>query len=672
MVVPVKERENFLEDGRTIKLEKDEDDQFLYWADDDSDKVIEEIEGRREKQRRENHGDSIFNKIRRSLSYYYGFYDYISDLGDTAIQVTGEYGQVLSFTTNYYRYLLRQLLTLISNDIPDYSVNPANIDNASRIQARLGRRVLDFYLQHRDVEIRLRDALEDALVSGIGFLKVAWDEDLGEAIDADEENQKLIHEGDITVELIDLEDLIWDFDKHSRWEDLNWIVVKTRKNKFDLMARFPDKKSKIFSVGVEDDDDLEPEESVDQDDPDNITVWEFHHKPTDALPNGRLLLYLSDNTKLSDTDSPYRRLPIYPIRLGKVRKTLLGWSPAFDIQQQQELLNELLAKVATIYDNLGYPLVWAPPAGKAPDPQNWIGNIAWVTSDTKPELVNLVEIPEDIFRMIDLLLRNMDTVVGINSVMRGEAEGSVRANRMQVFIDDQTRRFNTELEASYNSLFEDVGVAILEILQDFPETGRVRTLVGKQDGDSLISFTPEDLFSVTSIQVKRGNPLMKTVQGRLETLGVLQQSGIQLPKEEMVSILEGAPLNAITKTIEGQVDFANAAVENLMDGGQDLPLATDNQLLMMKKFASILNSPTMREDPELTENVLSAIMSRWQLYNDPAIFELQLAFGYAEIPPLAGQREAQAQAPQPQSPQGPQQPPPGVQTEPAPEQALTV
>lgn len=638
--------ENVLESFRPEAVEDEEGDEsgLSYWAAESPGDVLGGLLERRTDINRSFESDPIYNKIWRSEAYYYGFFDDSDDSGDTAIQVTGEHGQVLTFTLNYYRYLLRQLLTLVTEERPRYQATPANTDNKSRVQARLGNRVLEFYLRKRQLHQRMKETMEDALVYGTGFLKVFWNPALGERIEDERDPGEFFYEGDVDAEVLDFENVIWDFRQLADASKMNWVGILSRVSRWDLIARFPEFKTEILNAEsrAEDETTGENVEGLSEEDreEDYVTQVEFFHKRSDAIPEGRYILGLIDGTVFLDMENPYRRLPVHVVRPSKIRKMALGWTPAFDIQKPQELLNEELAKIATVHDNLGLPLLWSPLGAKIPDPSQYLGNIARFESEKKPEIVNLAEVPTEVFNTIEFLIREMEKVVGLNSALQGVAQGSVRANRMQIFMAEQAIRFNSNLEQSYIELFENVGESILQLLQDFPEKERTIQVVGEKNAEQLIQFGPADLYSVSGVVVDTGSSILRTTEGKLEVVGLLSQNRIPVPKEEIVAILNGAPLEALTEGVEGQNDVATRENESLMSGEGHQALATDNHLYHMKKHVSVLNSPSARNDPQLAEDVLVAVMEHIEMYNDPGIFELQLALGYAEIPPRGASGEA--------------------------------
>lgn len=653
-----------LEEFEAVGDDEYQSDEFAYWADEDVESVISKVHELREDQERQVENLPIFNKIYRSALYYYGEFNDEGDYGDTAIIPTGEYGQVLDFTSNFYRYLIRQLLTMVTSGRINYKVRAGNTDQRSRVQARLGRRILEFYREARGVNHVLREVAEDALVYGTGFVKVCWDPWAGEVKDAEPETGELYHEGDVVVRRLDFLDVVWEFDGKNEDDDLLWIACRTRVNKFQLMRRFPERAGEIYSHGLGDhSDEVESDRTDDLQKTDDVWVWDFYHLPTDSLPEGRHVHFIGE-IDLIDQALPYRRLPILPLKASKIPRMLLGWSPGFDIQKQQEAYNEVIGKVLTVYDLLGLPLLWKSAGAHTPEASEFIGNVVFIDSESKPELVTLAHIEPEVFNFLKSLELDMEQKMGISNPVQGQAEGSVRANRMQLFAQEQSLRYHSPFQDAYHALFEQVGTAILELFQDYAQEERTIALIGESGANDLVTFSQGDIWDVTGVTVERGNPFTQTLGGKLELVDLLTRNNQPLPKEELVAILNGAPLEVMTEGVQGELDRVNWENEVLLKGGPHRALGTDNHILDIKKHVSLLSNPEARVDPELASHVLAAVLEHLQLYNDPVWFQTQIALGYATMPPamLGAGGPAQEQS-NGGGAQPPQQPGGGAQAE---------
>jgi hypothetical protein len=78
---------------------------------------------------------------------------------------------------------------------------------------------------------------------------------------------------------------------------------------------------------------------------DEVPVFTFFHEPTDALPKGRQVTFLSDDIILSDIDLPYSKIPIYRISPNTILGTSIGYGNSFDLLPIQDAVNMLYTAV---------------------------------------------------------------------------------------------------------------------------------------------------------------------------------------------------------------------------------------------------------------------------------------------------------------------------------------
>src|SRR5690606_36166773 len=93
--------------------------------------------------------------------------------------------------------------------------------------------------------------------------------------------------------------------------------------------------------------------SVSFDETDLIPVYEFYHKRTSAMPDGRYIMFLSQDITLLDAPMPYRQLPVYPITPSKYLGTPYGYSPLFDIIGIQDAVNGAYSTILTNQSTFG-------------------------------------------------------------------------------------------------------------------------------------------------------------------------------------------------------------------------------------------------------------------------------------------------------------------------------
>lgn len=307
---------------------------------------------------------SIRRRNARSYLYYFGF-DPTGVHATSQVLRGGDQGELATVRVNHSRPLVNTLLNLIVAPKIVWSPKATNIDYDAVRECELASAVLEYYWQERQVAKYAVRALEEALVFSEGFVLEEWDPDAGKpyAVDpgpppappqdpaaamdpaaapdtppapapVDLSGGSLLKTGDVCFTNIPTWDVIRDATRPS-WEELNWVLVRRQRNRYDMAARYPDKADAIINA---------PEDSrVNVNSPtgltaeDAVTCWYFFHKRTPALKDGRQAVMLADGTVLSDSPLQYENLPLHRVSAGELVGTPYGYTPFLDILGIQEI-----------------------------------------------------------------------------------------------------------------------------------------------------------------------------------------------------------------------------------------------------------------------------------------------------------------------------------------------
>jgi hypothetical protein len=254
----------------------------------------------------------------------------------------------------------------------------------------------------------------------------------------------------------------------------------------------------------------------------DVPVFEFYHKKTESLPDGRYILFLSEDIILQDRPMPYRMLPVFRIAPAEILGTPFGYTPLFDIMPIQEAVNSLYSSIMTNNSAFAVQNVWVKPGSKL-DMASISGGLNIIESLEKPEAINLTSTPAETYKFVEMLERTMETLSGVNSVARGNPEASLRTGAALALVQSMALQFASELQQSYVQLVEDVGTSIIRILQDFAESPRLITIVGKSNRTYMKEFSNKDIQNVSRVTADVGNALAKTTAGRVQMADQLLQ-----------------------------------------------------------------------------------------------------------------------------------------------------
>lgn len=596
-------------------------------------------------------------KIRKSWHSYHGnFYE-----DSHSINFGGERGELTNIAVNHYRNIAENIKTMVTASRPSFQAKAINTDLQSQDQTYLANGLLEYYMRDKRLEVYLKRAAEYAIVMGSGFIKMEWNATSGriydyiEPVPVEDENGEMnmpidpitgeeskgypIYEGDVEFKNLSPFDVVFDGTKET-YQEHDWVLTRTFKNKFDLAAKYPESSEKILALKSKSELSKYMVSVASFDETSDVPVYEFYHKRTESMPNGRYVLYLDEDLVLFDSPMPYRKLPVYRISPADVLGTPYGYTSMFDLLPLQDAVNSLYSVVLTNQNSFGVQSILNPKGNDVRINQldggmNFIeyNPIVGGGASGKPEALNLTKTPPEIFNYIQMLEKGMETVSGINSVVRGNPEASLKSGNALALIQSQALQFVSGLQQSYIMLIEDIGTGLIQLLQDFASVPRIAEISGKTNRSKMREFKGSDLSSINRVVVDVGNALAQTAAGRTQMADNLIQMGLITTPEDYLSVIATGRLDVMTEDSVNQNLLIKAENERLVDATSDV-IATwlDKHSLHIRHHMGIIADPDIRLDVELVQRVMSHIQEHINLLRetDPA----QLAMiGEQPLPP---------------------------------------
>ena len=591
------------------------------------------------------YNNGYLSKVKDMWLAYHGCY-YAGQNGSHKISFGGEQGELVNLAVNHVRNLAQHILVMITSNRPSMEARATNTDHKSAVQTMLAESLLDYYMREKRLEKYLKTATEYAVVFGSGYIKMDWNATTGEVYEINEETGSPIYEGDVEFRNLSPFDVVFDMSKDTPYGH-DWVLCRTFKNKFDMAAKFPELADKIKGLQTKSDLYRYRMDLMSYDDTDDIPVYEFYHKKTESMPEGRYLLFLDSNIVCMDTGMPYRTLPVYRISPSDILGTAYGYTPLFDILPIQDAINSLYSTILTNQHAFGVQNIYIP-RGTDVSMKSLEGGLNIIEGNAgagKPESLNLTQTPAEIFNFLSILERTMETISGVNSVARGNPEASLKTGAALALVQSQALQFISGLQQQYVQMVEDVGTGLIMMLRDFAAVPRIAMIVGKNNSSFIEKeFTGDDLSEVNRVIVDVGNPLSKTVAGKLELAQQMMQYGIVKNPEDFYSVLETGRIDVMTDETYRELLLIRQENEHLVQGTEVRALAIDQHLQHITHHKTVLADPKLRMDNELSSHVLNHIQEHLNLLRetDPALLQL---IGEQPLGPVGG---SPAGAPQPQ------------------------
>lgn len=566
-------------------------------------------------------------------------YDYYNRgwMKGARLNKTGKQDEYTSACINEFRNILLHLLVGVTANKLSPEPKAENTDYKSRAQTKIAGGVLEYYNRILNLDHVAKKATEYSLVFGEGWVSVEWDATKGDDFGVGPQGQ-MLKQGDITIEVYPPMDIIRDVSAESI-NECSWLIIRTYKNRFDMAARYPDLADRIIRLGT-DNETLRNLRfaSGKQMETDLIPVYKFYHKKTPAVPNGKFVEFLDSDLITMEGPLPYKNIPAYRITPDDQIKSVFGYTVAYDLMPLQEILDGLYSIIVTNQSTFGVQNI-AMPTGSNINVNALAEGLNLITFDPKfggPSALNLVSTPPEIYQFIDRITQRMETIAGLNSVVRGNPEASLKSGAALALVASQAVVFNSGLHQSFAKMVEEVWTAIIEDLKDYANTPRMIAIAGKSNRSMLKEFVGQDISSISRVTVEMGNPLSRTIAGKMQLAQDMLQSQLLKTPEEYLTVATTGRLEPLYEANTSQMNLIKLENERMSEGQEAIAMVTDDHRLHILEHGIVLSSPDAREVPQVVNAVIAHLQAHINYLNstDPAILAVN---GINQQPPPMGQ-----------------------------------
>lgn len=541
---------------------------------------------------------------------------------DARLNRIGEQGEYTEMQVNHFRNLLKHIKNLTSKERVEFETSARNSDFDSMAQTIVGNGILDYYNRVKDLGSIADDAVEDWLQFGDAYVYQGWDFSLGDPYMPDPTNPtSVVKQGDVAHKVFVPLDVIFDFMGGLKDAKRQWYILRDFQNKWDLIARYPELRDKIIRHA--DDSELwkyrrmGPKGNAPDD---YIPVFIFIHDRTDAVPNGRFFTFVGDDCWLVDSDLPsfYKTMPVHRLVESKQRGSGFGYTPAFDLAAIAEAINGLYSTILTNQSTFGVQNIMMP-SGCNISVTELLDGLNLLTYDAKlgkPEALNLVSTPPEIFNFIAKLESVMEVISGVNSVARGQPSENLKSGSALALVQSMAIEFMSGLQKAYTTFLENLGMGLISILQECATTPRMVEITGKTNRQYMKSFQGKDIASINRVTVDLGNPVSRTTAGKVQIAENLIQNGMVEDAQQYIQVLTTGRLEPVIEGKQAELMLIRMENEVMSDGNPATALMIDNHKLHVSEHKAVLASPEARVNPKVTAAVLAHVQQHIQFWTD--------------------------------------------------------
>jgi len=573
-------------------------------------KIAEEIATRVTQWNSGLHRNGMIHQFRRNYRLYYNIdpFAYGYPVWDS-FAVGGDNGEYLRIKGNLFRNFVQHILNLMFAKPPAIKAVAGNSEGPSLDAAMLFDSVIEDIMKTQKAARHIKKAGEFSLIFGTGFCTVEWDAMSGEAW-VPKDDSTIISQGDVRIRARSPFDVYWDQGKEE-WEDLEWVIVREFQNKYTLAAQYPDLADKILKIESKD----RMQKSLFVFDPmetDDIFVYKMFHKPVSSnfLPNGRYVIMAGNDCVLYDDVNPYDGIPVFRVTPMEGIGTCYGYTPSNDIAPLQMLYNLVLTCVATQVSAHGAGDIVVQ-RGSDISASSLAGGrnvIEYAPGTEPPQALSLLNIPPELMQVPQLISNLMEELTGINSVMRGNPSENLKSGRALAIVQSMAIQFMSGFQMSVVNFTEDVGNFILKLLQKFATTERMAQIVGENKIAESFAWDNETMMRLARVRAEVVDPFSQTVTGKLEKAEALLGAGMLTTPQEYLTLSETGNIDPLLKAPLSSLKRIREENRMLMNGQEPIMLNTDPHEMDISEHLTVLDTPQVRMNPQMTQIALNHIM----------------------------------------------------------------
>lgn len=643
------------------------------------------------------------NRIRNAVARenvirYRGFYSSIEPTIGGAMQLRQERSQFPRIVVNHSQDLVEQKVANQLKYKPNFDVTPDSGELSDKQDSIVTKRVLDSVNYWSGLPKQYHKVLRHSIIAGQGWLHVFWDKNVGRKTKKTEPLKLFMKDG--TTSTIDSPVKIGDvaYKIVPDWsvflfpaediEECPGLMYQYELHTDELKTLHPDKAhlivpgKQVYSWNWNSLED-EPKKN-------HSVVREYFFKSCKYLPGG-LHLKFTEDILLEDPSEldipceyieqdPMGNLPFARLTDVDVEGEVDGYPSFSFISQMQHIFDKwftLCHKNIFIFCHPKFVF----PRGSV-DPQQLSNNSYGVgfTGPVAPQFQTYQPLTQDLLKFGELILGNMEKVMRIYGISRGEPPPGTRAAASLYFYDEQEQTAN----GVYKRKFEDFTVRVESlklglISKYYPEhPERLIWTLGTSDQWIAEAVDTKKLAKKYTVRIKSASNLPDSKYARIQALlDIAEQFPNAVTQEHIAEMLDFGQQEKFLDYARVSIMSAEGENERLMAGDKILSAEKyEYQIGHWKTHVRLAQDPNFRnQSAELQRHVKDHIMGHEalmiELSKNPYYKQQLMALAqfplFAVLPPampgetpLPGEGlPVPSSGPQPQQGKGPGRPPGG-------------
>lgn len=637
----------------------------MYWCSQDQEAFAKSYFAKVASQTGIDSYGALTSLQRLAYRHYYGALPigFVGEMPSSAMATrAGNQGENVEIRVNQFHIHVNAKHQIIVAPKLAWGCQATNTNAQSMADASRGASILEFVWKSGPYEQMAISANFGAGLAGEEFLFTYWNKQAGKAQRfVDENGQPVVqgavgpdgqpvkgqveYQGDIDVYAVPSWDMLRQHGAKS-YEASPWGSVKIPRNRYDLIAQYPDMSAEILKIPAATTSTGNQSSLSTGSDPDTVICHYFFHKKVPSLPLGLQAVLLSADCVLEfmALEPCYEHSPIHRFRAKDLKGTPYAYTSAWEAMAIQDLYTDLQSSLATNIVTFAKQMVIAEAGTDLPPDQ--LGNGPSIIYKPKgsqdPKALDLASAQPEMFKHLDRMKGEMRSTFALNDMAMGEPPQGPPNAQAWALLATANITNNSDEQRNYIEGVRSVGRSMLAIIKAKMDSPRKASIVGNFGAavPQQEEYDKNSFQGIDDVSVEIDNPLMQTAAGRLPISQMyIDQGFVQVP-EQLESLVTTGKLEPMTQVLRNELIFIASENEAILAGNVPSAMITDSHQMHIREHKDAMFIPNGRTNPKVIEAYNAHQQQHFQLalQSDPRILSLlgQAAPQQAAPPPGAG------------------------------------
>lgn len=526
-----------------------------------------------------------------------------------------ENGNYIKLVVNQYKNLIKNAIATTLPQMPVFQAGSCNNSAKLDDQIEVYNSQLLYDARHGYMDSVIKSSMTSSFIMSTAFVIMEWAEDAGEQIELFDGT--VATTGDITTDCLTILDVFFDVTK-KRFQDLDWIIVRQKVNKYKLAKLFPEYEHDILSKN-DISDSFFPENSTigyfnasNRSYNDDVYIYKYIHKDDKVIcPGGRYSIILDNNTCIYDAPNKYGQIPVFKLSPSERIYGVYGDTDADDMYMIQKLNDAITSCLMTKVGVFGLDKIFVDSnslmSSEALSGGLKIFKLAPQSRD--PRVVSLMGNISELANLAPMVQGWMESVSNIYAANRGAPDPSTKVATTLSMMQQMGQRFYDDFKRNVFRFASELANFALKLRKRNMGLEQTIKIVGEDSKFKAIRISKSSISDLDYINIQDFDPVSTSIGGR-----VMMAEKISQMTGNVTYYLDSLKTGNVQKAIdEFTLDDNTAELENclILKGECPSVVDEDNHSRHAIIHRKTILDPDSRKDP----NIMRAYTEHMKLHD---------------------------------------------------------